>query len=163
MRWLLLFLCGCNEGALSPNQMDASDFCGNPNSPRLMVNSRLSTSPAVMVTPQFLDCCEAESIQFVSMQLSNTLSLQWRVQVGSQPSVPATVDLAKLPQGWGVNLTSDCNQIGQCSDTLFDGMTGSLTVSGDFSAGFKTSACITANESSPHPVLHSVRLWLPTQ
>ena len=159
MRWLpLVLLCGCNDGALPSS--DGGDFCSGPT--HIEVNGHLSASPAVSVMPLFLDCCEAQIVTFTSQQLSNQISLEWRVQVGAQPGVPGTVDLAQRPSGWGVSIASDCApQTGSCSDSLSQNLSGTLTIAGDFQSGFSASGCITATEEMAHPILHTIRLWMP--
>jgi hypothetical protein len=164
MRWLILVLvCGCNQSALSPSG-DAGNFCGDPNSARVELNGQVATSPSVSGMPLILDCCEGGIVTFISQQLSHEVQLQWRVQAGPQPGLPATVDLAKLPQAWGVTINADCDATGKCGDSLnslADSFSGMLTVEGDFQSGFSTSACLTATAATPHSILNAVKIWLP--
>ncbi len=174
----LLALAGCNEGALmlggdggadlaTTSSPDLAGFCGDPSSPRAEVNGMLANSPAPLAKALFLNCCDAAEVSLVSMQLKEPLVLTWRHQVGSMPNLPATLDLAHLPAGWTVTLYSGCSpsQPGCTPTDSYDsGLTGTLTVSGG-GASYQMSACLSASETpaNKHPVLHAVRVWIPTQ
>ncbi|HZS41708.1 MAG TPA: hypothetical protein VFF06_32985 [Polyangia bacterium] len=179
----LIALAGCNSSPLTvggdagaavdgaidlrlSSGADLAGFCGDPNSARIEVNGMLAASPAVSATVDALNCCDAAELMVVSMQIPEPIVLAWRHSVGQPPNLPATLDAGNLPQGWSVTLYSRCSptQPGCTPDDQYTtGIQGSLTVAGN-GAAYQTSACLTAVESSasPHPVLHSLRLWIPT-
>jgi hypothetical protein len=169
MRWLLL-LVACNQVPLSPNNLDGgaldlrttSEFCSGPA--RVELNGMRADSPAASARLLFLNCCNAAEFSVVSMQIAEPLVFMWRKQVGGPDDFPATIDLASPPSGWGFSLASGCTSLMtgcQPSDTLMEDLTGTLTVAGDFN-GYEMSLCLTATPLLSHPVLKSVRLWIPT-
>ena len=105
----LLLLGGCNQTALPPTEPDLGigNFCSG--SARVQMNGMTAESPAVNGRLEFLDCCDAAEFQVVSMQISQPLFFAWRHQVGTQPNLPATLDLLALPKGWGATLYTGCS------------------------------------------------------
>jgi hypothetical protein len=159
----LVLAAGCNQGALLPNDADLSfgDFCSG--AARVQLDGMTAESPAVSGRLQFLDCCDAAEFEVVSAQIKEPLFLAWRHQVGNQPNLPATLDLAHLPTGWGATLYSGCSPTAPgCtpSDLLTSGLNGTLTVSGNLGS-YQMSVCLSA-VAMTHPVLQTVRLWSPT-
>lgn len=159
----LLLLAGCNQTALPPTEPDLGigNFCSG--SARVEMNGMTAESPAVSGRLEFLDCCDAAEFQVVSAQISQPLFFAWRHQVGTQPTLPTTLDLLNLPKGWGATLYSGCSPTAPgCTptDLLTSGFSGTLTVSGTPS-GVEMSVCLDADVNA-HPVLRSVRLWSPT-
>ncbi len=151
---------------LRASNPDLAGFCGNPSSPRIEVNGMLAASPAVTATLNALNCCDSAQLEVISMQIPQPIALVWRHNVGQPPNTPTTIDLANVPSSWTVTVYSGCSptQPG-CTptDTYTTDLAGSLTVSGN-GASYQMSTCMTATESAanPHPVLHSLRLWVPT-
>ena len=167
----MLLAIGCNQAALSPNSDGGSDlasaFC--TGQARVELNGMRADSPSVTAQPLYLNCCEAAELSIVSMQIAEPLVFSWRSFVGTMPSPPTTLDLAALPQGWSVSLSSGCTSLQsgcQPTDTLTEGFSGTLTIDGSLftPGGYTMSVCLTVAEpaSEPHPVLHSARLWSPT-
>jgi hypothetical protein len=188
MRHLLvaLLLAGCNQAALGTGSdggvdlravdlaaadltgrpVDLAGFCGDPSSPRVDFNSFVANSPSVMARLDALNCCDAAELDVISMQIPQSLVLWWRHQVGQGPNPPLTLDLANLPAGWSVTLQTGCGPLDpgcQPTDRYDSGLEGSLTIAGN-GAAYQMSACVSAAEpaATPHPVLHSARLWAPT-
>ncbi|MSP59467.1 MAG: hypothetical protein EXR72_03835 [Myxococcales bacterium] len=151
---------------LRPPGSDLAAFCGNPNAARAELNGMLAASPAVSAAILPLNCCEAAEAGVISMQLPTPLLVMWRHQVGQGPAPPVMLDLANLPAGWSVSVLSGCTSLqGGCKPTdRFDsGLTGTLAVAGNF-GGYQMSTCLSVAEAggTPHPVIHSLRLWIPT-
>jgi hypothetical protein len=133
---------------------DLGGFCGNPNTARAEVNGMLATAPLPNANLLFLNCCEAAEISLLSMQLKEPLLITWRHFVNQPPNLPATLDLAKLPQSWNVSLSTGCTtSTAGCvpSKTYNTGLTGTLTVSGDFN-GYQMSVCLSVDK---------IRVWVP--
>jgi hypothetical protein len=170
MRWLLL-LVACNQGALSPHNGDgggavdlraANEFCSG--SARAELNGMRAESPFVSGKIAYLNCCAAAEFQVVSMQLAEPLVFMWRWQVGNPNPFPATIDLSQPSLDWGFILASGCNSLQtgcQPNDRVTEDFTGTLTVDGDFD-GYQMSLCLEARPLTPHPVIQSARLWIPT-
>ena len=145
---------------------DLASFCGNPNSARVALNSMLAESPAVMGVPLYLNCCDAAYFDVISMQISTEITVMWRHQVGQGPDLPVTLDLAHLPAGWSVAVSSGCRPGQpncQATDRYDSGFTGTLTIERG-GGGYRMSTCLEVDElpANPHPVIHSLRLWSPT-
>lgn len=172
---LLALLAGCNRGSLPALTGDAGDeadlseaaaFCGSRSSPRLQLNASVAEHPATSARALALNCCEAAVVDFVSAQVEQPVSFAWFVPGGQFPSGSKTVDLAQLPSGWRVALTSGCS-FGEpgctSTDAVDGGLTGSLTVSSDGGGRYVTTACVSFREApgSPHKVIHSLDLWTP--
>jgi hypothetical protein len=126
------------------------------------INGVVSQTAAVSATPQFLNCCEAATIQFVSARFTDSLTVLWRVQAGPTLQLPATVDLAHLPPAWSVTVFAGCAPgTPGCmpSDQFTDGLTGTLTVDRD-GMGYRSNVCLTFAETAanPHTAIHSMRL-----
>ncbi len=144
---------------------DLGGFCGNPNSPQIELNGKLAASPAVSAHPLYLNCCEAAAFDVISAQLPTPIMVRWQRFVGPPPQWPVTVDLAKLPPGWIVSLTSGClssQRNCQPTDLYNEGFTGTLTIAQLNFGSYQMSTCLSVNESSPHPVIHSLHFWSPT-
>jgi len=160
----LLFLLGCNGGALSPSAQDLSigNFCSG--SARVELNGMEADSPVVSGRLMFLDCCDAAEFDVVSQQLAQPIFLAWRHMAGIQPAPPTTLDLTNLPSGWGATLYTGCSPSAPgCtpSDILTTGLSGTLTVGAGGAAGYQISVCLNATASG-HPVIRDVRLWSQT-
>ncbi|HEY3355810.1 MAG TPA: hypothetical protein VGQ83_21335 [Polyangia bacterium] len=133
---------------------------------RMEVNG---VSPPVMAAGrmQYLDCCDAAEIVLTATDGSGSrLVVSWRHQAGRGPDLPVSLDLAHLPEGWSVVLYAGCSPSEGCSDpndTVETGLSGTLSIAGDYST-YVMSLCLTAQEQpdSPHPVLHSARVWAPS-
>lgn len=150
---------------------DMGDFCGNQNSAQVEVNGIVAASPAVSATPLYLNCCDGAAIEAMSQQLPATMTpvvLEWQHTLsGSGTNLPVTLDLAHLPEGWLVTVSTGCGPMEtgcSLSDTFTMGLTGTLTISTDAAGNYTMSTCMTATESadSPHTVVHSLKLWAPT-
>lgn len=145
---------------------DLGGFCGDPNSPRIEVNGMLAASPATTASALFLNCCDAAELQYISMQIPEPIVFGWRHNAAAPPDLPVTLDLANLPSSWSVVVYSRCSptQPG-CTpdDTYNSGLAGTLTVSRN-GGGYQMSVCAEVSEpaGSPHPVVHTLRLWSPT-
>jgi len=177
--WLgLLVSLGCNGAPLSMNSvadLGSADqgsadlargpFCSDVRSPRAEVNGMLAVSPSVSAHADILNCCNAASIEVISMQLTETLALRWRQAVGpTKGPNPITLDLAQLPAGWNVSLEANCDATGVCADRYTSGLTGTLTVDQPPGGVVTMSACVDVAEpnNAPHPLLHVVHLWVPS-
>jgi hypothetical protein len=133
---------------------DLGGFCSG-SSARAEVNGMLAASPAPNANLLFLSCCEAAEISLVSMQLREPLLVTWRHFVNQPPNLPATLDLANLPQGWAVSLSTGCTtSTTGCTPTkrYESGLAGSLTVSGDLN-GYQMSVCLSVDR---------IRVWVPS-
>jgi hypothetical protein len=143
---------------------DLAGFCGNPNSARAEFNAAAALSPSVSSTWLPLNCCDAATVDLVSMQLPQPLTVMWRHQVGQGPDAPIDIDLDKIPLGWTISLLSGCPGLNGCqpTDRYDTGLHGTLRITGNFGM-LETSVCLTADEdpNNPHPVMHHVRIWTP--
>jgi hypothetical protein len=166
---------------LGGSPFDLGGFCGDPNSARAELNGVLAASPAVSATlvalnccdaatMEFismqlptpivlmcsmvaLNCCDAATMEFISMQLPTPIVLMWRHQVGQGPNPPLTIDLANPPSGWSVSVFSGCDPT-QPNCQPSDSYSLGLTGSLTVSftgASFQMSTCLSAAEDNAHP------------
>jgi hypothetical protein len=147
--------------------VDAGGFCADPNSARLALNGVVAESPAASASEVFLNCCEAGVIRVVTARFTDAIAVSWRHQLGaSTTNIPVTLDLANLPPEWSVTLTDGCDPtMSSCTptDQYASGMTGTLHIERTPSGQLRMSVCLDASEpaSMPHPVVHSLQLWVP--
>ncbi len=139
-------------------------LCTTGSQRRMEINGVVSETASVAAMAMFLSCCDAAAIQFTSARFTDSLAIVWRVQVGSMPALPTTVDVANLPRGWSVEVWAGCSPATTgCTPTdRFDtGLTGSLTVARTDATGtYRMNACVSFNENpaAPHASIHSLRL-----
>jgi hypothetical protein len=135
-----------------------------------MVANGSASHPSVTGRALPLDCCDAAEFVVVTQSVPITLVpivVMWRAPVGAPTALPATVDLANLPEGWVVRVDVGCDPAqGGCNpapDSYTSGFTGTLEVA-RASAGYEMSLCLSLVEpaGSPHPLLHSLELHAPS-
>jgi hypothetical protein len=128
------------------------------------------SNPAVSGTVLPLNCCDAAELTVVTATVPVSLVpivVMWRAQVGSPTEVPATIDLASPPQGWGVEVYVGCDPAqGGCNpapDSYATGLSGTLQVARTSAGGYDMSLCLIVAEApgTPHPLLHSLQLYAP--
>jgi hypothetical protein len=142
-------------------------FCTG-SSARMIANG-IESGPSVTGTVLPLNCCDAAEFVVVTATVPVSLVpivVSWRAQVG-QATLPATIDLANPPTGWGVQVSVGCDPAsGSCNpapDSYDTGLTGTLVVSRTSAGGYDMSLCFAVAEpaGSPHPLLHSLELYAP--
>ena len=158
---------GCPQDA--PIDVDANlpAFCTG-GFPRMIANGNES-NPAVNGTVLPLNCCDAAEFVVVTETVPVSLVpivVMWRAQVG-QATLPATIDLANPPAGWGVQVDVGCDPMqGSCNpapDSYTTGLTGTLQVTRTSAGGYEMDLCLAVAEpgGTPHPLLHSLQLYAP--
>jgi hypothetical protein len=156
---------GSDLAMLAMPDFAGNTFCGG-NTAQIQLNNMLAQSPSVDARLQALNCCDAATLEWTSMQIAQPIVLAWRHQVGQGPNPPVVLDLANLPMGWSAQLFSGCNpyvdQNCMPTDRYDNGLAGTLTIDGNF-ANLTMTACVSANEGgNPHPVMHNVQAWTPS-
>jgi hypothetical protein len=161
------------DGGPCGNPVDAAPdsalpaFCtGSFN--HMIVNGNES-NPAVQGTVLPLNCCDAAELVVVTQTVPYSMVpivVMWRAQVG-QAALPATIDLANPPPGWGVQVDVGCDPAqGNCNpapDSYTMGLAGTLQVSRTAGGGYDMSLCLSVAEpaGSPHPLVHTLELYAP--
>ncbi|HEY3352156.1 MAG TPA: hypothetical protein VGQ83_02825 [Polyangia bacterium] len=142
-----------------------ADFCtGSFNH---MVVNGIDSNPSVSGRPFPMDCCEAAELVVVTQTFAQIIIVSWRAQVGMPTALPATIDLANPPEGWGVQVLVGCDPAqGSCyplPDSYTTGLTGTLQVARTGAGGYDMSLCLSVAEpaGSPHPLVHSLELYAP--
>lgn len=151
------------------------DVAGTPDGPlaafctgafsRMAVNG-IDSGPSVTGTMLPYDCCYGAEFVVVTQTFAQLIVVSWRAQVG-QATLPATIDLANSPPGWGVQVAVGCDPAqSSCyplPDSYTTGLTGTLQVSQTSSGAYDMSLCLSVAEpaGSPHPLVHSLELWAP--
>jgi len=156
---------GCPTDAGTDGNL--ATFCtGSSN--RMIANGNES-NPGVSGTMLPFSCCEAAEFVVVTATVPVSLVpivVMWRAQVG-QATLPATIDLANPPAGWGVQVDVGCDPAqGSCNpapDSYTTGFTGTLEVTRTSGGTYEMSLCLAVAEpaGSPHPLLHSLELYAP--
>jgi hypothetical protein len=151
-----------NEVPSSLPDAALSDFCSGPTS-HMVVNG-IESYPAVSGNAIPYDCCEGGEFQAIAETFVWPIWVTWR---NTDFVLPATLDLANLPNAWGVQVFVGCDPMNYlCTtppvDSYTSGLTGTLQVSGKIS-GYDMSLCLSVAESSdsPHPLVHSLALYVP--
>jgi len=157
----------CGPADAAPDDALAA-FCTGTSAH--MIANGIDSHPAVTGTWLPLNCCDAAEFVVVTATVPVSLVpivVMWRAQVGSPTEVPATIDLANPPQGWGVQVDVGCDPAqGSCNpapDSYATGFTGTLQVSRTSSGTYDMSLCLSVAEpaGTPHPILHSLQLYAP--
>jgi hypothetical protein len=139
---------------------DAGVFCSGDTS-HMVVNG-IESYPLVSGGLIPLDCCEGGVFHITTDTFASLISVTWR----TTKQVPATVDLANLPTGWGVRVEIGCDPMSavciSAPDSYTSGLTGTLQVS-NVTTGWDMSLCLSLAESpsSPHPLVHTLELYVP--
>ena len=138
--------------------------------PHMVANGIESSSPAVNGAVIALNCCDAAEFVVVTQTVPMSLVpivVSWRAQVGSPPALPATIDLANPPVGWGIMVDVGCDPAqGTCNpspDRYTTGFSGTLQVTRTSAGGYEMDLCLAVAEpdGTPHPLLHSLELYAP--
>jgi hypothetical protein len=85
--------------------------------------------------------------------------------VSSSVTLPATVDLAKLPTGWDVSVNyhpcspPNCSLVDSLSTQDKDRFQGSARLEGPGFGNNRVTLCLTASEGQASSQLHSVKLY----
>ncbi|MEI8257145.1 MAG: hypothetical protein WCJ30_15840 [Deltaproteobacteria bacterium] len=145
---------------------DASAFCADPNSARMALNGVVAESPSPSASELFLNCCDSGAIRLITARFIDVISVVWRHQLGQGSGLPVTLDLANLPAGWSVSVLDGCDPtMATCTpvDRYDSGLTGTLRIERTAAGQLRMSTCLDASEpaSMPHPVIHSLQLWVP--
>jgi hypothetical protein len=127
-----------------------------------MVVNDIESYPAVSGRALPLSCCLGGEFQAITETFAWPIAVTWR---NTDFVLPATLDLANLPRTWGVQVFVGCPMAAPCSsppDSYTSGLTGTLQVSGSISS-YDMSLCLSLAESpsSPHPLVHTLKLYAP--
>jgi len=151
-----------NEVQSSLPDAGLSAFCSGPTS-HMVVNG-IESYPAVSGRAIPFNCCEGGEFQVTTETFVWPIAVTWR---NTDFVLPATLDLANLPNAWGVQVFVGCDPMNYLcttppADSYSSGLTGTLQVS-DSLSGYDMSLCLSVAESpgSPHPLVHSLDLYVP--
>lgn len=155
----------CGDGG-SDNDGGLTAFCTGAT-PRMVVNG-ITTAPTVTGHQLALDCCEGGRFVFTSTDFRQPIAVDWSVQVGPVQLLPATVDIASLPDRWAVRLSAGCNVLSAgcvgSLDYFSSGFVGSLSASYvDGGVGLDMSLCLHFEEpvGAPGVYVHALDLYAP--
>lgn len=127
-----------------------------------MVVNGIESYPVVSGRAIPWSCCLGGEFQAITATFAWPIAVTWR---NTDFALPATLDLANLPRGWGVQVFVGCPMAAPCTsppDSYSSGLTGTLQVSGTI-GGYDMSLCLSLAESpsSPHPLVHKLDLYVP--
>lgn len=146
--------------------LDPSSFCTGANA-RMAINGDEVAILDVKGKAIAMNCCDAGKLTIATGRFQALFTVFWRFMVSSATAMKP-VDVAKLPQGSGLELDLGCDPTTTSCATAspedrFDtGFQGTIDYT-PTSTGADTSYCLTVSEpaASPHTVLHTVQIYVP--
>lgn len=163
---------GADAGADATPLVDATpvtDASGDPlaafcqgTAPKMEENGKVNPVLSVKGKSIVMNCCNSAAVSIATGQHAALFNLVWR-EYGAGPS-PIVLGVkettAELALGCDPSTTTCTN--GNSVDRYTEGFTGTITYEYAPTGG-KTSYCVEVKEppNAPHPVVHSLRMWLP--
>jgi hypothetical protein len=158
---------GTSHDGLGPGD-GATGFCFG-TAPKASLNGAPLTVLRVTGEPgPPMSCCFAPTLRFVVKSAdgkTRELVAMTKYFVSSPVTLPATVDLAKLPAGWDVSVNyhpcspPTCSLMDHLSTQEQDRFQGSARLEGPGFGKDRVTLCLTASEGKPNSQLHSVQLY----
>ena len=149
------------DSLVSPMDGATAAFCAG-DLPRSVVNG-ITGAPVVRATRIILNCCDGFALELYSATFASAIHVSLIVSA-ADPFVPATIDLANLPQGWNFVVTTGCDSTGSgCKEKFSTGFSGTLQLSRmDAGANIDVDLCLHVEDTDgSHTLLRTLDLNLP--
>jgi hypothetical protein len=151
---------GPGADATDKRDVEPATFCTG-DAPRMAVNG-VGLVPTVATYPIAMDCCDGGGVVLTNDALAFPIGVGWLVELSPSYTLPATIDLSSMPEGWHVLVSAGCSVtsadcVGE-QDYYRTGLLGWLTID-----GYDMSVCVHVEEdpNAPAHLLRSLDLYLP--
>jgi hypothetical protein len=136
------------------------------DAPRMVANG-VALTPTVVGYGIAMGCCDGGGLAVTSDALAFPIGVEWLALAGSPQTLPLTLDLASLPEGWDTQVIAGCRVTSPSCvgphDAYQTGLLGWLTLAREPGREYEMGICVHVEEDPAAPAtwLHALDLYVP--